>query len=83
MPQLSNTRRVLPNSQPIKEITVLGGKLGKGAEGGQEVACPRDEGGNGGFKASTSCPQVALILKGILRPPPSPLSLIHPAPAPL
>lgn len=73
MPQLSKSRGVLPNAQHIEETTALGGKLGKGT-GGQEVAHPRDEGGNGGFTTSTSCPQVALTPKDILRPPPHPSS---------
>ena len=83
VPQLSKSKRVLPNSQPIKEITALGGNLGKAAEGGQEVACPRDEGGNRGFRTSTSRPPAAPILKDIFRLLPSPFPLIHPAPAPL
>lgn len=76
MPQLSLSRRVLPNSQHTKEITAVGDKLG-GVGGGQEGTCPRDEGGNGGFKTLISRPQVALAPKDSLRPPPqhSPLSI--------
>lgn len=48
---------------------------GRGQEGRQEVACPRDECGNGGFQTSTSHPQGALILKDVLRPPPHHSSL--------